>query len=147
MGAAVIAVRLTGNLLSATVHEHCDFSAARELLRSCKKHMLDGKVARIEILLDEVTKCNSCIIGAALLLSDAMNGNFEIRVKNSSAEVHSLFESGLLKRYFDNSTSHDHSRIVCSKCFQTNCQTPGPHCLRNSSNFSRMTADFRRALP
>lgn len=98
----MIAIRQSGELLHVTISGECNFAVARELMLTCKTglHESQTKITRIEILLEKVSACHTCNIGALLLVSEWVHGNFRISVKNSSPDVHDLFESGLLTRHF-----------------------------------------------
>ena len=126
----MIAFRQSAELLHITVSGNCDFALARELLATCKSQMLEGNIKQIEILLEEVTSCNTCTIGAMLLLSELVQGKFQLSVNNSSPDVHHLFESGLLTRHFGSHHTSASQVTACSRCFQVNCEFPGPNCLR-----------------
>jgi len=96
----MISCHQTDETLKLTIQNECDFNVARELMRICKKQMDASKIVRIEIELEKVMTAHSCMIGVVLLLSERVQGNFDIRVKNCSPTVHHIFESGLLTPFF-----------------------------------------------
>ncbi|MGZ4969069.1 MAG: hypothetical protein ACXV8O_04760 [Methylobacter sp.] len=78
----MIAIHQSGELLHVTISGECSFAVIRELLIACKIRLYESNITRIEILLKDVTSFNSSAIGAMLLLSDWVNGNFHIYVDN-----------------------------------------------------------------
>lgn len=85
--------------LQATVEGDFDFAASRRLLLDVKKCWTPD-MCELVVLLRHVTHATSCAIGAMMLLSELAGSNFHVRIEQCSVAVGSLFESGLLDRYF-----------------------------------------------
>ncbi|MGZ5006320.1 MAG: hypothetical protein ACXWFI_00285 [Methylobacter sp.] len=83
----MIAIHQTQETLKVIISGECGFAVTRELLQACKIRLYESNITRIEILLKEATSLNSSVIGAMLLLSDWVNGNFQIHVENCHPQL------------------------------------------------------------
>jgi anti-anti-sigma regulatory factor len=114
--------------VKVTISGECDFVIAKEMMLACRNRIKAGAPSRIEVVLDNVTYCNSCIIGASLVLSDMVKGNFGIIVTNSNPQVHQLFEDGQIESFFNDRSKSTVPHDACAGCLQGDCAKPGPHC-------------------
>ncbi|MGZ5030689.1 MAG: hypothetical protein ACXWE9_10975 [Methylobacter sp.] len=78
----MIAIHQTEETLKVIISGECSVAVTRELLLACKIRLYESNITRIEILLKEASSFNSGVIGAMLLLSDWVNGNFQIHLEN-----------------------------------------------------------------
>lgn len=88
-----------GRGLRATVSGDFDFEASRELLLGLRRRWQDG-ASGVDITLRDVTRATSCSIGTLMLISEFAGRNFRIHLEHCENDVHGLFASGLLDRFF-----------------------------------------------
>lgn len=88
-----------GRSLQATVSGDFDFEASRELLLGLRRRW-QADVPGIDITLRDVTRATSCSIGTLMLISEFAGRNFRIHLDRCENDVHGLFSSGLLDRFF-----------------------------------------------
>lgn len=123
----MISFNETGETLRVTVSGVFDFDTSREMLLKCKTHGQQHKINKIDVKLDQITSCNSCAIGALILLADKAPNGFSIHLDKCSEEVHQLFDSGFLDRYF--SIQHTaRPELPCTTCYEQNCASPAAGC-------------------
>lgn len=85
--------------LRVTVFGDFDFELSRDVLLKVKAHCRDG-VTDVRILLKGVTRISSAAIGTLALLADIAGSRVSIRNEQCAEQVHALFASDLLDRYF-----------------------------------------------
>ena len=131
----MINTREAGGTLHVIVSDLFDFDTSRELIRSCTALIKAHKVHQLQVTLKNVTYCNSCAIGALLVLSERVKGQFQLRLEDCHSEVNQLFDSGLLDRYFGDARStptRQSQASICSRCIGGHCKEtgakPGPSC-------------------
>lgn len=98
-----------GRDVHATVSGNFDFQSSRELLLGVRREWTPG--AQVAVRLRNVTQTSSCAIGAMVLLSEMAGKDFHVRLESCASEVHGLFDSGLLDRYFRNE-----ALSACGEC-------------------------------
>lgn len=86
--------------LQATVTGEFGFETARELLLVCKARWQEG-AKTIAVDMSGVTGLSSSGVGTLILLSELVGDDrFKLRLEGCSKEVHDLFSSGILDKYF-----------------------------------------------
>ncbi len=85
--------------LQATVSGDFDFAVARELLLGVRREWQAG-ARGVDVVLRDVSRATSCSIGTLMLISELAGRNFHIRLERCRGDVHGLFDSGLLDRFF-----------------------------------------------
>ena len=125
----MINLKEQGDLLQVTVSGIFDFDTAREMLLKAKERLKQNGLRRVDIHMEQVDACNSCAVGAMILLSEQAPSGFQVHLSNCNRVVHQLFDSGI----FDSYISVEHGAIKttdspCSRCFDTGCKTPVPGC-------------------
>ena len=85
--------------LHVTVFGDFDFELSRNVLLGVKTHWRAG-VSEISIVLKGVTRVSSAAIGTLALLAEMEGSQVSILNEHCAAEVHALFASDLLSRYF-----------------------------------------------
>lgn len=82
------------------------FEAARQLLLVTKQYWESGRHANLVVELQGVGNLSSCSVGVLVLLKELVGtGQFAIRLSGCGKGVRTLFESGVLDRYFDNKSA------------------------------------------
>jgi len=108
------------------VHGAFDFESSLELIRTCNAQVRKNPAAhQIKVTLKNITYFNSCAIGALLVLSDMVKGQLHISLIDCHADVHRLFDSGLIDHYFGSKISSlaIQSQVsACLHCFNGACQ-------------------------
>lgn len=135
---AKIDIKATGDVLRIQIQGDCDFATAREMLLQSRRRLAEGGISHIKFCLENVGILNTCTIGAMLLLSEAVQGQFQVSIKQCSPDIHWLLESEMLKRHFGNHYSTSSSTAPhreCEQCLHYNCQHPGPSCVQLSPSF------------
>ena len=89
--------------LRVTVFGDFDFELSRNVLLGVKTHWRAG-VTDVLIVLKGVTRISSAAIGTLALLADMAGSRVAVQNEHCAVEVHALFASDLLSRYF--SCSH-----------------------------------------
>lgn len=126
----MIILNTHGDTLHATVKGAFDFNTAQDLVRECKPHLRAKDITRVEVTLEQVTHCNSCAIGAMLVLSEWVHGDFRLNLQDCHADVHQLFDSGLLDRYFGGNcptTGYSAPTPACARCLDGKCRQDASH--------------------
>lgn len=119
----------TAELLQVTVSGNFDFEKSREMLLKCKTYAQQHKIEKIDVRLKQITSCNSCAIGALILVADKAPGGFGIHLEQCSEEVHQLFDSGFLDHFFKNQHAFSgHKELPCANCYNIGNKTPVPGC-------------------
>lgn len=125
----MIKLKEQGDLLQVTVSGVFDFDTAREMLLKSKAQLKQDGLSKIDIHMEQVSSCNSCAVGAMLLLSEQVPSGFRVHLSNCDKGVHQLFDSGIFDSYFYIDHSHDkQADNPCARCFNSGCQTPVPGC-------------------
>lgn len=91
----------SGNELQVTIRNGFDFTMAHRLLTVCSAVDRAQHDLQIEVRIDSGARCNSCVIGALLLLSELVPGRLRINLRDCSPQVIQLFLSDPLKPHFD----------------------------------------------
>jgi anti-anti-sigma regulatory factor len=92
-------VVVDANHVHATISGDFNFESSRALLLGVKKcWQSDGGTVLVHLW--KVTRTTSCAIGAMAALAEMAGKNFHLSVEQCANEVHALFDSGLLDRYF-----------------------------------------------
>lgn len=125
----MITFQEAGEMLRLTVSGVFDFDTSREMLLKCKAYTQQHKINKIDIRLEKITSCNSCAIGALILLADHAPGGFNIHLTECSEDVHQLFDSGFLDRFFSiQHTVASMPKPLCAGCFDSGYQSPVQNC-------------------
>lgn len=85
--------------LRATVSGEFDFETSRQLLLGVKKQWRPG-MSWVDVTLRDVSRATSCSIGTLMLISEFVGKHFRIHLEDCERDVHGLFGSGLLDRFF-----------------------------------------------
>ena len=125
----MISLHNNGETFKISISGIFDFDASRELLRKSKIHAQAHSINKIEVHLEGITSCNSCAIGALILLAEKAPGGFGIQLKQCSDDVWKLFNSGFLDRYFQiTKNTPAKQSLPCDSCHEAGCQQPTPTC-------------------
>lgn len=135
----MITLEATTEFLQVNVSGSFDFEMSRQMLLKCKTYAQQHKIDKINVRLKQITSCNSCAIGALILLAEKAPGGFDIHLEQCSEEVHQLFESGFLDHFFNpKRTDSGHKDIPCANCYDSGCKTPVPGCDKASFLIERV---------
>lgn len=125
----MINLKEQGDLLQVTVSGTFDFDTAREMLLKAKAKLKGNGLCRVDVHMEQVDSCNSCAVGAMILLSEQASSGFQVHLSNCNKSVHQLFDSGIFDSYI--SVQHGAAKTTaspCARCFNTGCKTPVPGC-------------------